>query len=137
MKIICSKNSLLKSVSISANVTSITYGAFQNCTALEYVNYSGTQQGWNKISIAEKNEPLKNATIICDYETLGDVNASGGEPDISDVASLYTYLTSSNIVGRHSEEAGYRQVADVNQDGNVDVYDLQRLYEAVSSIRPF
>ena len=127
----------LKCVSISANVTSITYGAFQNCTALEYVNYSGTQQGWNKISIAEKNEPLKNATIICDYETLGDVNASGGEPDISDVASLYTYLTSSNIVGRHSEEAGYRQVADVNQDGNVDVYDLQRLYEAVSSIRPF
>ena len=82
-------------------------------------------------------EPLKNATIICDYETLGDVNASGGEPDISDVASLYTYLTSSNIVGRHSEEAGYRQAADVNQDGNVDVYDLQRLYEAVSSIRPF
>lgn len=125
----------LKSISISANVTSITYGAFQNCTALKYVNYSGTQQGWNKISIAENNEPLKNATIICDYETLGDVNASGGEPDISDVASLYTYLTSSNIVGRHSEEAGYRQAADVNQDGNVDVYDLQRLYEHVSGIR--
>ena len=27
------------------------------------------------------------------------------------------------------------QAADVNQDGNVDVYDLQRLYEHVSGIR--
>ena len=36
-----------------------------------------------------------------------------------------------------SDETYYLAVADVNEDGTVDVYDLQRLYEGVNGMRPF
>ena len=47
------------------------------------------------------------------------------------MALVYQYLT-----GQFPFEAGHKEAADVNRDGIVDVYDLQRLYEAVTGIDP-
>ena len=55
--------------------------------------------------------------------------------DVNDVQCLYTYLASGEIQGTYKESpAAFAVAADVNNDGYVDVYDLQRLYEAVSGI---
>lgn len=66
----------------------------------------------------------------------GDLNGSGGEANIGDVQCLYTYLTSGVIVGLYAEDKNaFEAAADVNEDGEVDVYDLQSLYEQVAGIR--
>ncbi len=65
----------------------------------------------------------------------GDVNGDG-KVDITDMALVYEYLTGQKVF-----DDGQKKAADVVNDGGegpiVDVYDLQRLYEAVSGIRPF
>jgi len=53
----------LISVTIPNSVTSIGYGAFENCRKLKEVNYKGTQEQWNKIEIGSGNDYLTNAEI--------------------------------------------------------------------------
>ena len=55
--------SMLKSVTIPNSVTSIGVNAFYNCSTLTDVYYDGTEEEWNKITIATNNTPLQNATI--------------------------------------------------------------------------
>jgi len=66
-----SRCSSLESISIPASVTSIG-PAFLECSALSTVNYGGTQEDWNNITIdtnGENNAPLLNANIIfAEYE---------------------------------------------------------------------
>jgi hypothetical protein len=57
----------LKEVVISANVTAVYQGAFQNCTALTDVYYMGTQEQWQNVGIGSDNTPLQNATIHYNY----------------------------------------------------------------------
>jgi len=61
----------LISITIPNSVTSIGESAFDNCTSLQTVNYTGTQENWNSISIDVLNEYLTNATINYDY-VLGE-----------------------------------------------------------------
>ena len=43
-------------------ITDINQSAFENCTSLTTVYYSGTAQDWAKISISSYNTSLTNAT---------------------------------------------------------------------------
>ena len=65
-------------VTIPNSVTNIGYGAFSGCTALRYVNYSGTQNQWMTVYIAGGNEKLKAAAIT--YHTHNYVTISKREP---------------------------------------------------------
>lgn len=58
-----------------------------------------------------------------------DLNGSGSS-DAADMQLLYAYLT-TGIVGTTIaiSEAEFLNRADVNQDGRVDVYDLQAIYQ--------
>ena len=56
----CSK---LTSVFIPNSVTSIGNNAFRWCSNLADVYFGGTEEQWKKISIADGNDPLLNATI--------------------------------------------------------------------------
>ena len=53
----------LASVTIGNGVTSIGVGAFHECTKLQDVFYSGTEEEWNNIEVAEENEWLFNANV--------------------------------------------------------------------------
>lgn len=81
-----------------------------------------------------------NVCSICGYAASvvpvkGDLNGNGTKADIGDVQCLYTYLTAGSISGAYeNDKATFIAVADVNEDGTVDVYDLQLLYEAASGI---
>lgn len=54
-------NRSVTSVTIYNNVTSVGYGAFDNCSGL-HVYYKGTPVDWNGISIYDHNSALINAT---------------------------------------------------------------------------
>lgn len=53
----------LKSVTIPASVTRIKEGAFTGCSALDVVNFGGTQMQWESVQIGENNEYLYNASF--------------------------------------------------------------------------
>lgn len=62
--------SSLISIVIPNSVTSIEWGAFINCTSLTTVNYTGTKEQWQQISIDSSNTDLTNAQIICTNGTI-------------------------------------------------------------------
>ena len=68
----------------------------------------------------------------------GNVNGAttyGKAIDASDVQCLYEILTTGKYDSSCITDKDYlNDVADVNMDGSVDVYDLQLLYETVSGI---
>ena len=57
----------LTSVTIPDSVTYIYGETFYNCDSLTTVNYKGTQEQWEQISIYYGNEDLKSATINYNY----------------------------------------------------------------------
>ena len=57
----------LTSITIGKGVTTIEEYAFDSCDNLETVNYRGTQEQWEQISIDSGNGNLTNATINYNY----------------------------------------------------------------------
>ena len=60
--------SSLTSITIPESVTTIGYGAFDGCSSLTTVNYMGTKEQWNNITIDGMNTDLTDATINYDYK---------------------------------------------------------------------
>ena len=62
----CCEN--LESITIPNNITSIAAYAFDGCDNLTTINYTGTQEEWNKITIEEDgNDILKSDTVTINY----------------------------------------------------------------------
>lgn len=59
----------LTEITIPASVIYIDYGAFLSCYRLANICYTGTQDQWDEISIAEGNNPLISANLIVNYHT--------------------------------------------------------------------
>lgn len=120
---------ILRNVTIPNTVTSIGANAFLNDDRLSAIYFSGTESQWNRLS---QNIGLPNGVNI-EYVKLGIITSSGTEPNVGDMQALY-----ENLTGQKNSAFDERQklAADVNQDGEIDVYDLQRLYEAVNLINP-
>ena len=81
-----------------------------------------------------------STTVTTNVVRQGNVNGSGtaqGDIDASDVQCLYELLTTGQCQSQIKNTDALKLVADINNDGAVDVYDLQRLYEAVSGINGF
>ena len=57
----------LVSVTIGSGVISVGDNAFNSCDSLTTVNYKGTQEQWEQISIGSNNGNLINATINYNY----------------------------------------------------------------------
>lgn len=53
----------LKTIRMSGNIASIGDNAFQGCTGLTDIDYSDTEEQWNKILIGTGNEILDNVSI--------------------------------------------------------------------------
>lgn len=124
----------LASITIPNSVTTIGYTAFNKCDSLTDVYYGGNTAQWNSISIGSNNSNLTTAAL----HLKGDLNNSGRDADVGDVQCLYAYLTGAAIPDAYADDSStFLLLADINGDGFIDVYDLQRLYEAVSGVTPF
>ena len=77
------------------------------------------------------------ATVVRQGNINGDSASGQTDIDASDMQCLYTYLTTGKNEGKLKGSEYFDLVADVNDDGSINVYDLQRLYEAVNGMRPF
>ena len=61
----CSK---ITEIIIPSSMTSIGDSAFRNCNRISKVNYTGTEEQWNQISIGSENTYLTGATITYNYK---------------------------------------------------------------------
>jgi hypothetical protein len=55
----------LKTLKISLTVSRVDAGAFRDCGALEEIYYDGTEEDFEKISVATGNSAFTGATLIC------------------------------------------------------------------------
>ena len=102
-------------------------------TKLTDIYYTSSEEQWESIkNIGNAGIPTR---VTVTYILRG-VLSSGDEkkPSVLDMQNLYTYLTTDKIEGGlyAENEKAYQLAADLNGDENVDVYDLQYLYEVVS-----
>lgn len=73
-------------------------------------------------------------TLLPDADLVlaGDINASG-KVEITDMACLYTYLSTNEYNGAIQDELYWRKVSDVNGDGIINILDYQYLYCTVTA----
>ena len=84
------------------------------------------------VTLRWKNNNANGADMVeslCVYidSGWGKLSSSGGSPNALDVAAIYECLTQDK-----TPACGDKMACDVNLDGNVDIYDLQYLYECVA-----
>lgn len=84
------------------------------------------------VTLRWKNNNADAADLIESFEVCidsnwGKLSSSGGSPNALDVAAIYECLTQDK-----TPACGDKAACDVNLDGDVDVFDLQYLYEYVA-----
>ena len=108
--------------------------AFRNVTAGAYT-ISVSAEGYAPRTYSFTVGESGYSGLAVEVFRLGDVNGSGGDAreavDISDMQCLYELLSTGSCQSGISDRDYQQAVADMNGDGKVDVYDLQRLYETV------
>ena len=115
----------LETVYLPNSLTSIASGCFYECYALTDIYYSGTYEEWKAIYNPMIFDDECRPDIHFEYELPldpGNVNGKGGI-DATDVQCLMDYLLGMGELTENQLKA-----ADFNQDGVVDVYDVQALY---------
>lgn len=102
-------------ITIPKSVTTIEQGAFGECYELTDVYYTGSEDDWNNISIGEKNEPLKNATIHFRFKYYSDEYFEN---------SSYTYNPSLATMSMYLAHSAY---ASDNKDNTKKSENVKKL----------
>lgn len=98
----------LTSIEIPSSVTYIIDMAFDGCRSLKDVYYSGSEEQWKAISIAEYNDPLTSATIHYNSEGIQTpLNITLTSKEVSRDTSEIEYELSANITSTSSKTANY------------------------------
>ncbi|MDE5584552.1 MAG: leucine-rich repeat protein [Ruminococcus sp.] len=113
----------LHEIYLPVSLILIGENAFYDCTNLTDIYYSGTEEQWRAISIADGNESLEN--VVIHYQTVGipklvagDVNMDD-EFTIADVILLQKWLLAVPDTELPNWKAG-----DLCADDRLDVFDL-------------
>lgn len=106
----------ITAIVISNGVTEIGQNAFNGCSALTTVNFTGSQEQWDAITIGSGNEALLSATLNCNYLVLGDYTGDM-QVDNNDVIYLLWHTL-------FPEQFPVTMEADLNKDGKVTNEDV-------------
>ena len=117
----------LEAIEIPMSVTNIDSYAFDNCISLTDVYFTGTQEQWNNIEIAEGNEYLTNATIHFN-SFMPEINA---EPTLVLVGDTWYYMAGNKVLADYTGLVNYYNtwyyvengVLDWNYTGLVNYYN--------------
>lgn len=96
----------LPNVTIPGSITAIHYQAFDGCTKLTDVYFGGSKSQWEKISVNERNDPLKDATIhFAKEDTVkpGTGGSTGNRPSTGDTSEPTASDTSEPTTSDTSE----------------------------------
>lgn len=77
-------------------------------------------------------------TFAVELVMVGDINGCAsewGDVDVTDMACLYTLLSTGSYDGQIKDEEYMKRVADVNGDGMINILDYQRLYMALNGAK--
>ncbi len=114
----------LTSVVIYEGLESIGEGAFHDLPAFTDVYFTGTQEEWAQVAIADNNNALDSAAIHFGYQPVsgGDLNL---DRDVSaeDAAILLQGAAQSGSGGKDYFNGKQRTQADLNADGAYDSAD--------------
>ncbi|MDI9521635.1 MAG: leucine-rich repeat domain-containing protein, partial [Bacillota bacterium] len=61
----CSK---LEAITLAKGLSKIGDSAFSSCSRLKTINYCGSKDEWNAISVGNYNRPLNSANVVYDYK---------------------------------------------------------------------
>ncbi len=132
--------SSLEYVYIPSSVTSIAAYAFEGCTALTTVDYGGSADEWNAISIGSNNGPLLDAALQCVGAggSCGDnltwALLDGDTLTISGTGDMYDYSMQAAPWYSHSSEILEIRIAEgVTSIGDSAFYGMQTAPSALPS----
>jgi hypothetical protein len=98
------------------HLQAIDASAFDKCTGLTTVYYTGTLEQWQGITVGENNDPLINEVLYTDYAVVGDFNGDM-KVDYDDVMYLLWHTL-------FEEDFPIEGRADFNDSGAVDYDDV-------------
>lgn len=106
--------------------------------------YQGLSPGYYRIKLENagfvSNEKefvlLEDTTVDVPLTRKGNLNGTsdslGAETSADDMQCLFTYLSTGCREGALKEdEAYFKKIADINEDGAINILDYQALYEIV------
>ena len=108
--------SQLTDIVLNNNISIIASGAFYNCPISD-VYYIGTKDEWDKITIENENDPLKNATIHYNYVCTNTSVTKEGETTKISVAPANAPIGTYILVGLY-KNGRFIDVATAVYDGN-------------------
>jgi len=116
--------SSLTSITIPDSVTSIGNCAFLCCSSLKTVNYTGSEELWNKISVSSGNDYLLNATIHFNYipGAIPEIITPSTDSDVaidSDTSMVTGLIPEMTPVDVAAKFEGAENIRIVDKNGNV------------------
>ena len=126
----------LTSIEIPNSVTSIDSGAFEYCNSLTDVYYSGSEEQWKAISVAEYNDPLTSATIHYNSEGIQTpLNITLTSKEVSRDTSEIEYELSAKITSTSSKTANYINLT-VDLPNGVTSEDVTEYNTVIEKLEP-
>lgn len=119
-------------IDVAKSVTKIGGFAFNKCGSIALINYSGTEDEWNKIEIA--NDSMLPDNIEIKYQgskvkvLIGDVNGDGNVT-IDDATTVQKAIAEMITLNEEQKEA-----ADANGDGNVTIDDVTTIQKYIAEM---
>ena len=89
-----------------------------------------SKPGYVTHSVSVDTAAIADAFVV-ELVMVGDINGCAsewGNVDVTDMACLYTLLSTGSYDGQIKDEEYMKRVADVNGDGIINILDYQRLY---------
>jgi len=116
-------SAVLTTVNLPLSLTEIKDGAFENCTSIETVNYNGTKEDFEKITMGTDNVSLTSATInyICDIEGHKYIaDCSTACSVCGEIRTTSTQHTYSNACDETCDACGEKRVTEHSYSSDCD-----------------
>ncbi|MCM1569574.1 MAG: fibronectin type III domain-containing protein [Roseburia sp.] len=108
--------SYITTVNLPSTITEIGNSAFSGCTSLTDVNYGGTREEWNKITIGSGNDCLKEDIIRCHEHSFDKVVVTSPTCTEQGYTTYTCQICGYSYRDDYTEASGHTEVEDAGRD---------------------